>query len=314
MAFLARILPTLILLCGIAAADGYLVHDNALYRVTGEGAVSMVALPAPAAALFGRDTARGRLLIGLGTRDIAPNSDELPGTNLAWIDENGAVLEQVTHHLSTLTATVSPDGESLAFTSRQGTLHIRSNRPAWRELDLVAINAWQPAWSPDGEEIAFVSMPPDPSHSDPDLGLRVYTVATGALRTVTQGYADVRPLWTPDGATLVFLSAARTGLASFYEVPAKGGKVTQLTNVGQTTITPAFVPVPNEDLFWEGQALVFSTRYGDDVSVWRLLRTAPGKAQAQRLVGAARAALVDGQTWALDDGGATLSAAKAVQP
>jgi len=58
-----------------------------------------------------------------------------------------------------------------------------------------------PAWSPDGQSIAFSGL--DGGVSD------IYTwhVGTGALRQLTDDkYADLQPTWSPDGSTIAFVS------------------------------------------------------------------------------------------------------------
>ena len=61
----------------------------------------------------------------------------------------------------------------------------------------------QPAWSPDGREIAFAS--------DRDGKSSIYCMAvdgTGVTR-LTSGYDDRQPAWSPDGRNLCFVSNRR---------------------------------------------------------------------------------------------------------
>ena len=77
----------------------------------------------------------------------------------------------------------------------------RSHQMTWSTAADV-----QPAWSPDGTTIAFVS--------NRAGSLDIYTVATrgGALRRLTLSIAaDASPAWSPDGATIAF-SSNRSGL------------------------------------------------------------------------------------------------------
>lgn len=77
----------------------------------------------------------------------------------------------------------------------------------------------QPAVSPDGREIAFVS------------GGRIWTVsaAGGDARVlVSDGATDERPLWSPSGSRLAYISG-RTGNGDIYILSLNGGEVRRLT-------------------------------------------------------------------------------------
>lgn len=62
------------------------------------------------------------------------------------------------------------------------------------------LSAKQGRWSPDGKHIAFASN----SRGFYDIG--IYTLATGEINWVTQGYGDkISPSWSPDGKRLVHI-------------------------------------------------------------------------------------------------------------
>ena len=86
-----------------------------------------------------------------------------------------------------------------------------------------------PAWSPDGQQIAFVS--------DRQLGLHIFVMdATGRnLRRLTPpGRAYEFPRWSPDGARLAFVARATAG-AEVFTVNADG---TDFQQVGGDTGSP----------------------------------------------------------------------------
>jgi len=104
-------------------------------------------------------------------------------------------------------------------------------------------NDWQPAWSPDGMQLAFVS--------DRDGNRDIYIMNVGCrdfftacdphVRRLTDNPAtDFDPAWSPDGKQLVYVSEA-----SGYEImviSAAGGVPQQLTHNPSLDANPAWSP------------------------------------------------------------------------
>ena len=98
-------------------------------------------------------------------------------------------------------------------------LSAQEQRPLWMRY---------PAISPDGKEIAF-------SYQG-DL----FSVATqgGTARrlTTSEGY-DYRPMWSPDGSKLAFVSTRTDGREDIYVMDARGGQAKRVTT-HSTSETP----------------------------------------------------------------------------
>ena len=164
----------------------------------------------------------------------------------------------------------SPDGAQLAFTSnREGkamqlyVMPLAGGEP--RKLTNLKEDVTQLAWSPDGATIAFVARVPDAAYDEEDDKRRqprrftrlqykhdnvgwtadrrqhLFTVrADGAGEPVqlTDGdYEDSGPSWSPDGATLAFVSARGPDwdiepVSDVYLVAAQGGEPRRLTRGG----------------------------------------------------------------------------------
>ncbi len=91
----------------------------------------------------------------------------------------------------------------------------------------------EPAWSPDGTRIAFVSRRDGRSH--------IYVMradGTGARRLTDSADGDEGPTWSPDGRRIAF---ARGG--ALYAVPSRGGPARRISHgVGGEALDPAWSP------------------------------------------------------------------------
>lgn len=96
-----------------------------------------------------------------------------------------------------------------------------------------------------------------------DTDLVLVPLAGGPARTLVAwtGSAESRPVFTPDGRAVIFVSGA-SGCASLYRVELSGGGVRQLTNVGLARPGPATIPPPPDaaSVRWEGETLVYETQ------------------------------------------------------
>ncbi len=84
----------------------------------------------------------------------------------------------------------------------------------------------QPAFSPDGAQIAFVWNGEQEDNSD--IYLR-QTNAEGLLRLTSDPAAEANPVWSPDGRYIAFLRAHAAG-SGIYLIPSLGGPERKLTD------------------------------------------------------------------------------------
>ena len=164
----------------------------------------------------------------------------------------------------------SPDGTQLAFTSNRAgkisqlyVMPVAGGEP--RKLTSLKEDVTQAVWSPDGARIAFVSRVRDAAYEEEDekkrrprrltrLQYKLDSVGWTADRPqhlfvvpvdgssepvqLTDGdYEDHSPSWSPDGATIAFISARHPDwdlemVSDVYLVAAAGGEPRRLTQGG----------------------------------------------------------------------------------
>jgi dipeptidyl aminopeptidase/acylaminoacyl peptidase len=99
---------------------------------------------------------------------------------------------------------------------------------------------WGAAVSPDRSEVAYVFWPRDDLKRSE---IRVATIAGGAVRAVTGTVEmqDRTPVWSPDGATIAYISE-RSGAWALHTVGRDGSGDRQLTRDGADYGEPAWHP------------------------------------------------------------------------
>lgn len=88
-----------------------------------------------------------------------------------------------------------------------------------------------PEFSPDGKQIAFLTVRPDMVHDRYDATLRVLNIADGKSQVLVRGMKDLKsPRWSPDGNTLAFTAKLGKRKAQIFSVPAAGGTPQELSD------------------------------------------------------------------------------------
>ena len=161
-------------------------------------------------------------------------------------------------------ASPSPDGRRLAFSAldRLYVMDLPSGTP--RRLTSDTVKEQVPAWSPDGQWVAYVTWT--------DQGGMLNKVkADGRSRpvrlTADTAFYDT-PVWSPDGARIVVVKGPRAPrtqehFAPGYEidwVPASGGTLTRISPINAWG-RPHFSRDPNRVYIYEGPEGLVSMRY-----------------------------------------------------
>jgi serine/threonine protein kinase len=166
----------------------------------------------------------------------------------------------------------------IAFASLKNNISqiylIGANNTNLRRLTNELNGACQPAWSPDGKKLVYVSPCPDKSDQYPKSSLYVLDLDSGGttgLLTVHGG--DFEPAWSPDGTKIAFCSV-RDGSPEIYVLNLVDQVVKRLTIAPNSTVQsrqPAWSP--------DGSRIVYAVRRSGIFRIWTM--SADGTNQAQ---------------------------------
>ena len=165
-------------------------------------------------------------------------------------------------------------GEIVVASSRAGPGRFqlysaeRSNLAQFTKLSSDTGSASDPSFSSDGSRIAFVSQR--------DGNAEIYAMnadGTGATRLTTDPLTDGRPVFTPDGQTIVFHSSRTAGKQQIWSVNVDGTGLTQLTR-DSVNASPSVSP--------DGQTIAYISTRNKDGDIWLMGRDGSNQRQFTR--------------------------------
>jgi Tol biopolymer transport system component len=158
----------------------------------------------------------------------------------------------------------SPDGERIAFRSSRdggGIFVMGRTGEALRRITRAGFN---PAWSPDGTELAYTTVPTEfrPQNADQRGQLMVVPVNGGEPRTLVPG--GMLPGWSPRGLRIAFSGGLneKAGGAHLATVARAGGEAVPVTRDGFLNWNPVWAP--------DGRHLYFVSNRGGSTNIWRI--------------------------------------------
>jgi len=179
-------------------------------------------------------------------------------------------------------AAFAPDGERIAFRSERdggGLFVMGATGESVRRVTDLGFN---PAWSPDGRQLAFANEAVgDPYSRAIESELWKVDLRDGATTRLTETDA-VQPAWSPDGGRIAFWSNTG-GQRDVWTVDAAGGEPLAVTSDRFTDWSPAWSP--------DGRWLYFSSDRGGSMNLWRVpIDAASGRTRGepQRVTGGVR--------------------------
>jgi Tol biopolymer transport system component len=175
-------------------------------------------------------------------RSIALTVDLDGNLDIAVVAVDGGQITRITNdaHVDIQSA-CSPDGKGLYFVSaRNGSFDIYCRDVPYGAIQPVVTGRGhqiQPAPSPDGTTLAYIDRVPERLGNG---GIWSKSLDTGETTLVHYEETSFRtkPIWTPDGTTILFVSdeAASNDIAS---VPSSGGSKARLTEDSMHEFSPA---------------------------------------------------------------------------
>lgn len=163
---------------------------------------------------------------------------------------------------------MSPDGKTFALVSDFGYVPVSGCESCYQPVELATMSTTgskltnlhvrtandlghnDPAWSPNGKQIAFTYNSKDGADGAPRIG--ILTVASGKLTLLKKGYAN--PSWSPDGSSIAAERTTPTGRDVVVLDPGTGAELARLTN-DSNSFAPVWSPDGDQIAFLHRQGL-----------------------------------------------------------
>ena len=197
-------------------------------------------LPFPTSgADFGNDAPSGKIVFTCYIQQI---------DQICIMNADGSGVRQLTEFdATTFYASLSPDGDTIYFVSRQtGSFEIYSMNPNGRGVKQLSKNVgtvYAPELSPNGERIVFTN------HGN---GIWVMRPDGKNPHAITNR-DDIDPTWSPNGAMIAFASS-RDGRRQLFVMDKDGSEVRQVTDLSDMGGRSTWSPDGTKLAFYRGPA------------------------------------------------------------
>jgi TolB protein len=175
----------------------------------------------------------GKKIVFRSTRDD-PNQKALAAiTEIYVMNEDGSEQTRLTFDdINQFNPAWSPDGQYIAFSAGGEIYVMAANGSAPVQLTFNDVTDDYPSWSPDSTQIVFAS----------SNGIFVMNVSGGSdQRQLTAAPGDTEPSWSPDGKYIAYCASAEHGSPISLMDPNGGGNV-RLTSDSAYSFGPQWSP------------------------------------------------------------------------
>jgi Tol biopolymer transport system component len=163
----------------------------------------------------------------------------------------------------------SPDSTKIVYEGLGGLYEMNADGSAQAKL---VDGGFEPAWSPDGTKIAFLTT----QGGNPEIDL-VNADGTGVTRLTSISNDDMGPpVWSPDGTEIAF-QALQKGNYDIYVVSANGTGLKNLTNDPGDENVPTWSPDGKEIAFTAGEPVSQNESNQQTFDVYRMNADGTGK-------------------------------------
>ena len=156
----------------------------------------------------------------------------------------------------------SPDGERIAFRSERQGGGIFVMGRTGESVRRITDTGYTPAWSPDGTQLVFATSLPSVFQIGPS-DLWAVTLASGERRSLS--VKGIQPSWSPHGHRIAYWTAYKEGAFGQRDIdtiPAEGGTPVPVTSDAALDWNPVWSP--------DGRHLYFASNRGGSMNLWRV--------------------------------------------
>jgi Tol biopolymer transport system component len=167
----------------------------------------------------------------------------------------------------------SPDGQRIAFRSERDGGGIFVMGATGESVRRVTDFGFNPVWSPDGREIACATE----EVVNPRIRRQRSAIFRISLKTGERRRVSrgdgVQPNWSPHGFRIVYWGISPSGQRAIWTIPAGGGAAVRVTNGSSMDWNPLWSP--------DGRSLYFASDRSGATNLWRV----PIEERSGRLLG-----------------------------
>ena len=155
----------------------------------------------------------------------------------------------------------SPDGESVAFRSERQGGGIFIMGRTGESVRRATDGGYNPAWSPDGMHLIYATDRANPAGRNPGSELWTVTLASGEKHRIGEGDA-VQPSWSPHGHRIAYWGLHKGAQRDIWTIPASGGVAVPVTDDLAVDWNPVWSP--------DGRYLYFASNRAGSMNLWRI--------------------------------------------